>query len=118
MSNAAPPPQNMFAAQQDLVVERLDLLVATLHPLLRADVLRALEEKGKLLFRPRTDAISAGSLNPPPPALPAGTWSLLTLLVAQHITPHIDPVYASTVAIAVECYVCALDLLDDVEDDD
>ena len=118
MSNDAQPPLNMFAAQQHLLVERLNLLVVTLHPLLRADVLRALEEKGKLLFRPHADAISAGSLNPQSPALPAGVWPLLTLLVAQHIDPDIDSVYASTVAIAVECYACAGDLLDDVEDED
>jgi geranylgeranyl diphosphate synthase type I len=109
----------MYAAQQDLLVERLNLLIGTLHPLLRADVLCALEEKGKLLFRPHIDAISVSSPNnPQPPALPAGAWPLLTLLVAQHITPDIDPVFASSVAVAVECYVCALDLLDDVEDDD
>ena len=118
MSNDAQPPLNMFAAQQYLLVERLNRLVANLHPLLRADVLRALESEGKLLFRPHTDAHSAHSPKPQPPALPDGAWPLLTLLVAQHITPDIDPECASTVAIAVECYVCALDLLDDVEDDD
>jgi len=118
MSNDALPPLNMFAAQQRLLVERLNLLIATVHPLLRADVLHALEEKGKILFRSHTDASLGNSPNPQPPALPAGTWPLLTLMVAQHITPNIDPVYASSVAIAVECYVCALDLLDDVEDDD
>src|SRR5947209_8535961 len=118
MSNDAQPPLNMFAAQQDLLVERLNLLLTPLHPLLRADVLRALAEKGKLLFRHSIDASSFSSPNPQPPALPAGAWPLLTLLVAQHIVPNIDPGLASSVAVAVECYVCALDLLDDIEDDD
>jgi geranylgeranyl diphosphate synthase type I len=43
---------------------------------------------------------------------------LLTLLVAQGISPDIDPALACQVAIATECFVCALDLLDDVEDED
>ena len=118
MSNDARPPLNMFAAQQNLLVERLNFLIAPLHPLLRADVLCALEEKGKLLSRSHTDASAASSSNLQPPTLPAGAWPLLTLLVAHHIAPNIDPIYASSVAIAVECYVSALDLLDDVEDDD
>ena len=115
MSNDAQPPLNMFAAQQAILVERLSLLLATLHPLLRADVLRAFQEKGKLLSQPQADASFA---SPQPLTLPAGSWPLLTLLVAQHIAPGIDPLYASSVAIAVECYVCALDLLDDIEDGD
>ena len=45
-------------------------------------------------------------------------WPLLTLLVAQTIAPEIDLVSASSVAVAIECFICALDLLDDVEDDD
>ncbi len=51
-------------------------------------------------------------------ALPAGSWPLLTLLIAQHISPSIDPVLAGSAAIAIESFVCALDLLDDVEDED
>ncbi|MDQ6660782.1 MAG: polyprenyl synthetase family protein, partial [Chloroflexota bacterium] len=47
-----------------------------------------------------------------------GSWSLLPLLVAQHVRPDIDLVYAGNVAIAIECLVCALDLVDDVEDSD
>ena len=47
-----------------------------------------------------------------------GSWPLLTLLVAQSISPAIDLSFASSIAIATECFVCALDLLDDVEDED
>jgi len=104
-----------FAAQQLMLRERLYFLLAVLHPALRADVVRALEGEGKLLSPSRTD------LDPPDPqrlTLPAGVWPLLTLLVAQSISPGIDPLLASSVALAVECYVCAIDLLDDVMDED
>src|SRR6266852_8635457 len=103
------PPANLFAAHQHVLRERLLLLLAPLHPALRVDVVRALEEEGKLLAKPRADAIAVR---------PAGSWALLTMLVAEHIDPDIDPSRVSGVAIAVECFVCALDLLDDVEDKD
>ena len=50
MSNDTQPPVNLFAAQQEVLRERLIFLLATQHPVLRADVVRALEEEGKLLF--------------------------------------------------------------------
>src|SRR6266571_8175236 len=109
MSNDTQPPVNLFAAQQDVLRERLLFLLATLHPVLRADVVRALEEEGKLLAKPRADAVAVR---------PDGSWALLTMLVAQHIDPDIDLLCVSSVAIAIECFVCALDLLDDVEDED
>src|SRR2546421_9228456 len=109
MSNDTQPPVNLFAAQQEVLRERLIFLLATQHPVLRADVVRALEEEGKLLAKPRADAVAVR---------PAGSWALLTMLVAQHIDPDIDLFCVSSVAIAVECFVCALDLLDDVEDED
>lgn len=90
--------------------ERLHLTLATLHPALRSDVERAISQPGKLLFHPQ----SAEPSRTPT----AGTWPLLTLLVAQHIAPSIDLIKAGWVALAVECFVCALDLLDDVEDED
>jgi geranylgeranyl pyrophosphate synthase len=43
---------------------------------------------------------------------------LLTLLVAQHFSSGIDFAIVGSVAIATECFVCALDILDDVEDED
>src|SRR6266704_368228 len=109
MSNDTQPPVNLFAAQQEVLRERLLFLLATQHPVLRADVVRALEEEGKLLAKPRADAVAVR---------PAGSWALLTMLVAQHIDPDIDLLCVSSVAIAIECFVCALDLLDDVEDED
>ena len=112
MSNEAQPPLNPFAVQQHLLRERLHLLLSTLHPALQADVRRALEEPGKLLFQLTHQAASTD------PDLPDGHWPLLTLLIAQHFSPNIDPAFAGSVAIATECFVCALDLLDDVEDED
>ncbi len=103
------PPANLFAAHQHVLRERLLLLLAPLHPALRVDVVRALEEEGKLLAKSPAHAIAVR---------PAGSWALLTMLVAQHIDPDIDPSVVSSVAMAVECFVCALDLLDDVEDED
>lgn len=112
MSNEAQTPVNPFAAQQQLLRERLHLLLSTLHPALQTDVRRAFEERGKLLFKSSDKAAAANS------TLPAGSWPLLTLLVAQHFSPSIDLAFGGSVAIATECFVCALDLLDDVEDED
>src|ERR1700686_1169307 len=112
MSNDAQLPVNQFAAQQQLLRERLHILLSSLHPALQADAKRAFEERGKLLFQSPDDASVAH------PGPPSGTWPLLTLLVAQHFSPRIDPALASSVAIATECFVCALDMLDDVEDED
>ena len=112
MSHKAQPPVNPFAAQQQLLRERLHLLLSTLHPALQKDVKRAFEESGKLLFQPSNNAGVASS------SMPVGSWPLLTLQVAQHISPNIDFALAGNVAIASECFVCALDLLDDVEDED
>lgn len=112
MSNIAQPPENLFAAQQQLLRERLHFLLSNLHPSVQSDVLRAFEEPGKLLYQSSNEASSA------PSTLPVGSWPLLTLLVAQHFSPRIDLAIASSVAIATECFVSALDLLDDVEDED
>ena len=98
-----------------MLIERLHLLLATLHPVLYVDVVSALEGEGKLLSQPHTDAHPS---NPQSPTLPNGVWPLLTRLMAQHISPDIDPTCASSVAVAVECFVCAIDLLDDVIDED
>ena len=112
MSNDAQQPVNLFAAHQQLLRERLHLLLATLHPVLQVDVERALKERGKLLFESpisMDDAISGR---------PAGSWSLLTYLLALYFSPRLNPAIASSLALATECFVCALDLLDDVEDED
>lgn len=100
-----------------MLVERLHLLLATLDPALHIDVIRALEGAGKLLSQPEHQADHPDRPITTSPA-PAGHWPLLTLLVAQYISPDIDSLCASSVAVAVECFVCAIDLLDDVMDED
>ncbi len=99
-----------FASLQQVLRERLTVLLEPLSPHLRADVECAFKEPGKLLFS--SSSTTSGS------TLPAGTWALLTLLVAQHVCPDIDLAVATSVAVAVECFLCALDLLDDIEDHD
>lgn len=97
-----------FAAHQELLSARLLALIAELPSLeLRTDVLRALQEPGKLLAT-QTDGST----------VPAGVWSLLTFFVAEHVAPTLDTLQAATTAIAMECFLCALDLFDDVEDND
>lgn len=99
-----------FAHLQQVLRERLLVLLASLAPQLKGDVERALQEPGKLL--------SSSSSTPSSSTLPAGTWSLLTLLVAQHVRPDIPLTVPTSVAVVVECFLCALDLLDDIEDND
>ena len=109
-----------LAAQQALLVERLQLHLSTLHPELRLDVALALQAPGKLLSNTLQNAGNpeTGHTQAQAPTLPAGVWPLLTLLIAQYLAPQKDPSLAADVAIAVECFICALDLLDDAEDGD
>src|SRR5689334_9868272 len=101
---------SLIAAHQHLLSERLYSLLKTLHPAIQADTELALKGSGKLL--------SPTAIPPEAGILPNGAWPLLTLLVAQHVAPDIALPSTSDVAIATECFICALDLLDDVEDDD
>jgi geranylgeranyl pyrophosphate synthase len=112
MSNNSQPSKETFAAHQQLLRERLFHLLTALHPMLRDDVIFALESEGRLLSQ------SYSNTDSPPPTLSVGSWPLLTLLVAQYISPDVNPSHASSVAVAVECFVCAIDLLDDVMDED
>lgn len=84
--------------------ERLFSHLHGLHPLLRADVLEALSMEGKLLHRP------ASPLD--------GRWALLPFYLARDLRAPIEPDPACDAALAMECVVCATDLLDDVMDDD
>ena len=102
--------QKPFDASQSMLRERLQFLLEELHPILKEDVAFTLKAPGKLFF------IQSESINDA--QLPSGVWSLLPLLIAQYVNPDIDKVYACNVAVAIECFVCALDMLDDIEDDD
>jgi geranylgeranyl pyrophosphate synthase len=103
---------NSLAAYQQMLRERLHFFLSALHPAVYADVVRAFEDELKILHQVDQN------LHAPQYIRTSGIWSLLPLLVAQHIAPEIDPVYASSVALAVESFVTALDLLDDIEDED
>jgi len=89
--------------------ERLQFFLNMLHPVLEDDIHDALAEPGKLLFKRDEHA----ELHPS-----TGVWSLLPLLIAQYLAPDINIRYACDASVAVECFICALDILDDVEDGD
>jgi len=105
MDDGTPEP---FAAQQTLLRGRLLGMLGTIPSPLRADVEIALQGRGKLLSEPQ----------PPSSLRPAGMWPLLTLLIAQALDPDIDLASASGAAVSIECMICALDVLDDIEDGD
>lgn len=98
-----------FAAYQHMLRERLHYFIDALDPLLKRDVQSALEQRGKLLCLSSDTALSS---------FPNGMWALLPWLVAKDLKPSIDSTAACTVAIAIEFLICALDLLDDIEDGD
>ncbi len=107
--------RDVFAAYQPLLRKRLQCLIDMLHPALALDVKRALQEPGKLLSPGFSEQKEhASSLH----NLPNGVWSLLPLLIALHVNPALNLEYGCAVGVAVECVICALDLLDDVEDGD
>lgn len=89
--------------------ERLQFFLKTLHPVLSEDLRNALAEPGKLLFE-------QGEHTEKQPS--TGVWPLLTLLIAQSLAPDVDNRYAYNVSVAIECFICALDILDDIEDGD
>lgn len=75
-----------------------------LPAVLRADLLEALAMEGKLCHQP---------------VLPSdGSWALLPFCLAQALSADVDLQESAAVALAVECLICATDLLDDVMDED
>lgn len=94
-----------LTGQREFLIEQMHELLAPIHPLLLADVKEVLRGKGKLL-------------TPIKEAHHAGIWPLLTFQVALIVNPRVDRLIAARVALALECLICALDLLDDAEDGD
>lgn len=80
--------------------------------ILGTHVRQALQVPGKLLSPPK--------LQTPVPELsiPAGVWALLPLHIGRYCRPDISVEIIARVAVSCECLMCALDILDDVEDDD
>ena len=110
MKKSKASPDKLFAELHYALCEQLYFFLDTLQPLVRADVILALKEPGKLLAQSQTELLSSVSST--------GMWALLPLLIAQHIFPDIDRRSICRVSVAIECFICALDLLDDIEDDD
>src|SRR5579859_1683979 len=112
MSNNSQSFLDPLAVHQQMLCGQLHHFLASLPPILYGDVVRALEEPGKLFSQPPSEVDHSY------PVTPAGIWSLLTLAIIEYIAPDINPLCASNVAIATECCICAIDLLDDIIDDD
>lgn len=108
MQDAKDNAKKLFTKHQRVLGEQLCAFLDTLHPLLRNDVIRSFAGAGKLLAH---DGPVSGDA-------PAGMWALLPCLVAQHLAPEYNVQVAYTIGLAIECFLCALDLLDDVEDED
>jgi geranylgeranyl pyrophosphate synthase len=90
---------------QNLLREALLKLLESVSSPLRDDTIVALSGKNKLL-------------SSSPATLPAGIWPLMTILIAQYLQPDADLQLAISAALAVECLLCAFDILDDIEDGD
>jgi hypothetical protein len=104
----------VFAFDQDFLCERLvqflqeqGLLPETA---LGADVRQALAAPRKLLSSTPATLSSQH--------IPCGIWALIPLHIARYCAPEAKPEFLSGIALCSECFLCALDLLDDVEDDD
>ena len=104
-----------FATDQALLGEHLRQFlteqVFLSNTALGVDVVRALEAPGKLLSPPLSTSTASTRI-------PAGVWALLPFYIARYCHPLADPALVSRVALVCECLLCALDLLDDLEDDD
>lgn len=98
-----------LVAMRRVLCERLLGYLDSLEPVLREDVQGALELDGKLLRQPGAEL--------------DGRWALLPYCLFQELRAPAVSVQAWSdaacdVALAMECVICATDLLDDVMDDD
>ena len=109
MSKARKNQAKPFTTYQHMLRERLRSCIDTLHTPLKSDVEAALEQRGKLLC-PSLDSESLSR--------PNGMWALLPLVIIRNLCPDNDLSAAYNVALSVECLICSLDLLDDIEDGD
>nr|BBH92524.1 hypothetical protein KTA_07230 [Thermogemmatispora argillosa] len=96
---------------------RLERLLLEVPAPLQEDVALALRQESKLLTW-RTAELSGGDPVQGPGEPRAGRWPLLTFLIAGALCPEGEPDYAAGAALAIECLVCAIDIFDDLVDDD
>ncbi len=98
------PPEAEIEAARNVLGKQLLHHLADLSPTLRADIIAALSVEGKLFHQP---------------ALPLdGRWALLPFFLARALNSLVDPISISGAALAMECLICATDLLDDLMDED
>ncbi|WP_162179559.1 polyprenyl synthetase family protein [Thermogemmatispora carboxidivorans] len=96
---------------------RLERLLTEVPGPLREEVALALRQEGKLLAW--QGAASGAELQRwEPGELREGRWPLLTFLIARSLGPAVALDYAAGAALAVECLVCAIDIFDDLVDED
>lgn len=108
MTLSDPDIGDVLVAHQHMLGERLVRLLSVFPLALRRDVEVALREPGKVL----STASHASSRI-------AGMWPLVTLELALTLAPDVNVSAAAVpAALALECFICALDLLDDIEDGD
>jgi geranylgeranyl pyrophosphate synthase len=94
---------NIQAARQFLCA-RLYSSLQDVSPVLRTDLIEVLAQEGKLCHQP---------------AMPLdGRWALVSFCLAHALCAEVDPEESGAAALAVECLICATDLLDDVMDED
>jgi geranylgeranyl pyrophosphate synthase len=91
-------------ATRCLLCERFLSYLSDLQPVLRADIVDALAAEGKLFHRP------ASRLD--------GRWALLPFYLARGLCEEANPAWGVAAGLAMECLICATDLLDDVMDED
>ena len=102
----------LLTDQRKLLVEQMKILLEPLHPSLLSDVQFVLRGKGKLLASLKAENLTLPSI------MQIGLWPLLTFQVALLVNPEVEILQAVRVALSIECLICALDILDDVEDGD
>lgn len=107
------PSPSLFALAQDALRATLYDLTEYIHATLRTDILLALSSPGKLLYEQ-----DAQSPDPSAHFRPAGLWALLVFYTGLCANPQVPLPQLYHVCVATECFVCALDVLDDIEDDD
>ncbi len=110
-------PEESLSIDQ-IILDRLNMLralyLSLLTPLqtdLQEDIKLALSQRGKLLYE-----VSAMQEKFHLQLIPR--WPLLVFAIVEAIAPESDMQQIGYIAVATECFICALDLLDDIEDED
>ncbi len=91
-------------ALQHLLQERRYHFLNTLHPKLQSYVIEVLKISDKVLSQVQTKGDTPDLIGPP---------ALVPFLITLHIRPDINPLHASSAAIAIELLICSFTLLAD-----